>query len=200
MGRGHREHLLNNAAPLLVVSDLVAGYTEAVVGPVSFSLAPGDIVGLAGPNGSGKTTLFNAIIGSARIFAGRVDRQPGARLSIQRQRPVRLREMPLTGRELLRLTGAFDRPLPPVLEPLMDVRIDRVSGGQFQLLQVWACLGAASELVLLDEPTNNMDPGAIAALTHLLIAATDGRGVLVISHDRSLLKDVCTQIVNVGAC
>jgi ATPase subunit of ABC transporter with duplicated ATPase domains len=43
-----------------------------------------------------------------------------------------------------------------------------------------------------------MDPGAVAALTRLLVAARDARGVLVISHDRSLLQDVCTHIVNVG--
>ena len=104
--------------------------------------------------------------------------------------------MPLSGRELLRLTGAFDRPIPSALAPLMDIRIDRISGGQFQLLQVWACLGSAADLVLLDEPTNNMDPKAIAALGDLLLEARDGRGVLVISHDHRLLQRVCTVVVD----
>jgi ATPase subunit of ABC transporter with duplicated ATPase domains len=165
---------------------------------VSFSIAPGEVVGLAGPNGCGKTTLLNAIIGVARVFSGHVERRPGARTTVLRQHPVRLKEMPLVGRELLGLTGAFDRPLPPALRPLVELRLDRLSGGQFQLLQVWACLGSPSELVLLDEPTNNMDRAALAALTHLLIAARDRRGVLVISHDRRLLERVCTRIVEIA--
>jgi zinc transport system ATP-binding protein len=189
---------LTGATPLLTVSDLVAGYSEAIVGPVSFSVGAGDIVGLAGPNGSGKTTLLGAIVGSARIFGGRATRQPGIRLSVLRQHPVRLPEMPLTGRELLRLTGALAG-LPAVLAPLMDVRVDRMSGGQFQLLQVWACLGSDAALVLLDEPTNNMDPGAIAALTGLLITAREGRGVLIVSHEHALLQRVCTRVVEVGS-
>jgi ATPase subunit of ABC transporter with duplicated ATPase domains len=195
--RDRHGHCLTETPPL-VVSNLVAGYRDPVVGPVSFTVEHADIVGLAGPNGAGKTTIFNAIIGMAQVFVGQIARAPGTVVSIQRQHPVRLREMPLTGRELLRLTGAFDRPLPPALAPLMDVRIDRISGGQFQLLQVWACLGSAADLVLLDEPTNNMDPKAIAALVELLLGARDGRAVLVISHDRHLLDRVCTRLVEIG--
>jgi ATPase subunit of ABC transporter with duplicated ATPase domains len=200
MGDGDRRRdSLNGSFPLLVVADLVAGYADrVVVGPVSFTVDQGDILGLAGPNGAGKTTILNAIIGTAKVFAGRIVREPETRVSVQRQYPVRLREMPLNGRELLRLTGAFDRPLPAALEPLMDIRIDRISGGQFQLLQVWACLGSAADLVLLDEPTNNMDPHAIATLVELLIAARDRRAVLVISHDQSLLERVCTSLLKVG--
>lgn len=200
MGNGdRRRRVLNDTAPLLAASALVAGYTTAIVGPVSFSVGPGDVLGVAGPNGSGKTTLFNAIIGTARIFSGRIHRRPGTRMSVQRQHPVRLREMPLSGRELLRLTDACTRLLPPALEPFVDRRIDRISGGQFQLLQVWACLGSPAELVLLDEPTNNMDPGALAACADLLIGAREDRGVLIISHDQRLLRRVCTHIVDVAA-
>ena len=180
------------------MTDLVAGYSDAIVGPISFAVRDGDILGLAGPNGSGKTTLFNAIIGTARVFRGTIARRAATRVSVQRQHPVRLREMPLCGRELLRLTGAFDRPIPSALAPLMDIRIDRISGGQFQLLQVWACLGSAADLVLLDEPTNNMDPKAIAALGDLLLEARDGRGVLVISHDHRLLQRVCSRVVDLA--
>ena len=53
---------------LLEVDSLVAGYTEPVVGPLSFALEPGEIVGLAGPSGVGKSTVLGAIIGSARVF------------------------------------------------------------------------------------------------------------------------------------
>jgi ATPase subunit of ABC transporter with duplicated ATPase domains len=199
VGDGHRTRRnLTDRPALLLVADLVAGYSDGIAGPISFTVHDGDILGLAGPNGSGKTTIFNAIIGTARVFSGTIARRAATRVSVQRQYPVRLREMPLSGRELLRLTGAFDRSIPPALARLMDVRIDRISGGQFQLLQVWACLGSAADLVLLDEPTNNMDPKAIATLGDLLLEARDGRGVLLISHDHRLLQRVCTSVVDLA--
>jgi ATPase subunit of ABC transporter with duplicated ATPase domains len=185
----------------LIELDLVtAGYSKPVVGSVTLAVAPGEIVGLTGPNASGKTTILNAIIGTARVFEGRVVRRAALRVAVQQQRPVRLPEMPLTGRELLHLTGAHRAQAPSSITELLDRRLDRLSGGQYQLLHVWACLGSDAELVLLDEPTNNMDAQAVAALREALAAqGPHGRGILVVSHQRDLLTQICTRIVELGA-
>jgi zinc transport system ATP-binding protein len=185
--------------PLLEVRDLVAGYRGPVVGPLSFSVHAGEIVGLTGPNGCGKSTLLGALIGTARVFSGSIARRPGARVMIQAQRPVRLPEMPITGHELLHLTRAKDKGAPPAVRPLLGGRVDRLSGGQFQLLQVWAALGSPAELIYLDEPTNNMDPGTVEALGDLLLAWREQRGVLVVSHEYGFLDRLATRIVEVGA-
>jgi ATPase subunit of ABC transporter with duplicated ATPase domains len=186
-------------SPLLAVDALVAGYTDPVVGPVSFALNRGEIVGLAGANGSGKTTVLSAIVGSARVFGGTMTCDRSAGVSVLRQFPVHLTEMPITTAEFLRVAGASTSGLPEAFLPLADVRVDRLSGGQFQLLQAWACLGSPAALVLLDEPTNNMDPQAIAGLAELLIESrTRGKGVLVISHEPTLLDKVCTRVIEVG--
>jgi ATPase subunit of ABC transporter with duplicated ATPase domains len=186
-------------SPLLQVDGVVAGYTEAVVGPISFSLDPGEVVGLAGPNGAGKSTLLGAIIGTTRIFSGAVRRREGIRVAVQAQVPSRLREMPVTGIEILRLTGADRHEVPARVKPLLDLRLDRMSGGQYQLLNVWACLGCAAELVLLDEPTNNMDPRAMAALEEVVLASREGgRGMLVVSHEHDFLERVSTRLVEVA--
>ncbi|HSK09632.1 MAG TPA: ATP-binding cassette domain-containing protein [Vicinamibacterales bacterium] len=185
---------------LLSVESVVAGYREPVVGPVSFRLHRGEILGLAGPNGSGKSTVLRAVIGRARIFSGTVRRGGDGPIAtaVQAQYPVRLAEMPITGRDYLGLTGATRQPPPPHLAGLLDLRLDRLSGGQFQLLHVWACLGSPAELVLLDEPDNNMDPRARATLIEVLHGSRkDGRGVLVVSHEHDLLESVCTRIVEV---
>jgi ABC-type Mn2+/Zn2+ transport system ATPase subunit len=96
--------------PLLTFDGAVVGYTSRVVGPVSLVVMPGEIVGLVGSNGCGKTTLVNAVLGTARVFEGAVRLTSGVRVTVQRQRPVRLAEMPLTGLEVLRLAEAGGHP------------------------------------------------------------------------------------------
>jgi ATPase subunit of ABC transporter with duplicated ATPase domains len=186
-------------SPLLDLDNVVAGYTAPIVGPVSLIVQRNDIVGLTGPNGSGKTTLVNAIIGTARVMDGRLRKAPGLRVNVQRQHPVRLPEMPFTGIDLLHLVGAGDRPVPDSIRAFVERRIDRLSGGQFQLLQVWACLSAAADLVILDEPTTNMDPTSKASLEAILRASHELVGsILVISHDHDFLERVTSRIVRIG--
>ncbi len=184
-------------APLLECRELVAGYAGPVIGPVSFALHPAEVVGLHGSNGAGKSTILGAITGAVRIFSGEVRRRPGLKVAHHRQRPVRPAELPLTGSELLRLTGADPAKAPPALAALLPLRLDRLSGGQFQLLHTWACLGGAAQLVLLDEPTNNLDPGAIATLTQMLRQRENGRAVLVVSHEADFLSAVCNRVIRV---
>ena len=77
-------------------------------------------------------------------------------------------------------------------------RCDRLSGGQFQLLTVWACLGGDARLVILDEPTNNMDPEAVAALSELLLSSRGDRAVLVVTHDARFFAGVPARVLEVG--
>jgi zinc transport system ATP-binding protein len=195
---GPRE-FVTSSSPLLEFDRVVAGYTTPVVGPVSLAVRRGEIVGLTGPNGSGKTTLVNAVVGTAKVLAGRLRKAPGLRVNVQRQHPVRLPEMPLTGTDLLRLLGAHRRPVPASIQLFVDRRIDRLSGGQFQLLQVWGCLSARADLVILDEPTTNMDPSSKASLEVLLRGSHELVGsILVISHDDGLLDRVASRVVRIG--
>ena len=177
---------------LLSLEDVRAGYTRPVVGPVSLSIASGEILGLWGANGSGKSTLLKAIANVAPLFSGRIRRAPDLRVAYQEQQPARLTLMPLTGRDLLRAAAAADPP--PPLQRLLRMRLDQLSGGQFQLLMVWAALAGEAQLVLLDEPTNNLDPAAEHLLADLLQGHQGrNRGVLLVSHERDFLERVCTR-------
>jgi zinc transport system ATP-binding protein len=184
--------------PLLTANGLVAGYSKPVIGPLSFSIRPGEVVGLWGANGCGKSTLLRAIASRARIFEGDLERKPDLTLAWQMQQPVRLDEMPLNGQDYLRYAQS-DRETPPArLTPWLHRRIDKLSGGQFQLLAVWAVLGGWSDLVLLDEPTNNLDPGGEQLLAEMLRSEQGHRAALVVSHERRFLELACSRILEVG--
>jgi zinc transport system ATP-binding protein len=195
------------SAPLLRLEGLVAGYGRPVVGPISLDVFPGEVVGLWGANGCGKSTLLNAIADRADLLAGRIVRMPGLVIAYQAQQPVRLASMPVTGRELLRFAGASLQDMPAALEAVSGRRIDRLSGGQYQLLCVWAVIAGRADLILLDEPTNNLDPEREALLTEMLIqirparpdarSAQPGpdRSVLLVSHERRFLDGACSRVI-----
>ncbi|MCC5812127.1 MAG: ATP-binding cassette domain-containing protein [Ectothiorhodospiraceae bacterium] len=187
------------ADALLTVTDLVAGYRGPVVGPLSFSLYPGEVVGLTGGNGVGKSTVLRALTGQATRFEGAVRRRADSRYAYQDQQPPEIQELPLRAGELLALNaGSLPTTLPARLNALLDQRVDRLSGGQRQLLLVWAALLHPGEILLLDEPTNNLDTDGEALLVATLSELPAGRGALVISHEPDFLDRVADRVVEVG--
>jgi ATPase subunit of ABC transporter with duplicated ATPase domains len=181
---------------LLRADCLVAGWQQPATPAVSLQVAAGEIVGLAGPNGVGKTTLLAAIAGRARVCSGLLEIADGVRLALQTQEVPPVDGLPLSGRELLALTGASMAGLPPWLSERLDDRLDRLSGGQRHYLTLWAVLAAPAELILLDEPTNNLDA---AGVRHLVLAlrqrSAAGAGILVVSHDAGFVAAACQRVV-----
>ncbi len=189
---------MTSSLPLLELREIVVGYHAPVVGPVDLTIAPGEIVGLNGPNGAGKSTLLGAITGTARIFAGTVHRHGQLRIAHHRQRPERPSELPLRGRELLALMQADASGGPNWLTARLDRPVDELSGGQFQFLQTWACLRSPANLVLLDEPTNNLDGAGIAQLSAWLQSLHPTRAVMLVSHESDFLRQHCTRLVELA--
>jgi ABC-type iron transport system FetAB ATPase subunit len=185
------------SGPLLRVEGLTAGWREPVVGPLSFTVEPG---GGGWPVGPQRLRQVDPapIAQGARVFGGAIRRAPGLSLAYQEQQPVRLPLMPLTGRDLLRAAGADAASVPGPLAPLLAQRIDRLSGGQYQLLSVWCALGSPADLVLLDEPTNNLDPETESLLTLILRSQRGRRSVLMVSHEREFLAAACSRVFDVG--
>ena len=181
------------AEALLRCEALVAGYVAPVIGPVSLQLDSGEVVGIFGPNGSGKSTLLRAICGSARIFSGQIHKAANMQIAHQHQRGVRPAELPLTGADLARAAGADPVHAPEEVKRLLRPRLDRLSGGQFQLVQVWIALAGPAKLVLLDEPTNNLDPAITQRLVELLAHASQEKTVLLVSHEHGFLDQVCSR-------
>ena len=175
---------------LIHAEELEVGYAQPVVGPLSFAVMPGEVVGLAGPNGSGKSTVHNALADHVRVFAGSMHRRSELTIGWLQQQPLQLPEMPFNGWEYLSFARATEPP-PAHLAAWLDQRVDSLSGGQYQLLNVWAVLGSVADLLLLDEPTNNLDLEGEQILANTLKQLEQRRGVLLVSHDRAFLERVC---------
>ncbi|MEQ7125020.1 alpha/beta fold hydrolase [Actinopolymorpha sp. B11F2] len=181
---------------------------------VDFTVRTGEVVGLLGPNGAGKTTCLRILTGLVRPTAGQVHvfghlLTPGAsvlaRVGLLVDGPGFLTH--LSGRTNLELFwDATGRPrdearLDEVLEiaglgTAIDRRVGEYSHGMSQRLAVAQAMLGMPSLLILDEPTDGLDPPQIAALRQVLRRyAAGGRAVLVSSHLLAEVERTCTHIV-----
>jgi len=202
---------------MLEVRGLVAGYRPGapVLSGVDLELAPGRVLAVMGRNGAGKSTLVKAILGLARREAGtirfegrsiagwRTDRIARAGIGLVPQgRGV----FPgLTVEENLRLGGlGHRRPLPttalyarfPVLAERRDRDAASLSGGEQRQLAIARALAARPRLLLLDEPSEGIQPSLVEALGETLaeLVAVDGLALLLVEQSLELaarLADEC---------
>jgi zinc transport system ATP-binding protein len=158
---------------------------------VDLSIRPGEIVTLIGPNGSGKSTTARMATGVLKPDEGSAQRRGGLTIGYVPQKLAIDRSLPLTVGRLMRLTGP--RPAAKIGEALEAVgiahlasaQIHNLSGGEFQRALLARAIIHEPDLLILDEPVQNVDFGGEVALYELIGAIRDrtGCGVLMISHD-----------------
>ena len=192
---------------LLEVRDVVKQYRR---GPrandgVSIDLEPGEVLGLVGPNGAGKTTLVRQVLGLVKPTSGSVTidgvdvvADPAAakqRCSYQPQAQVPLYMLkPRRAIELLGRMRGLDRGVARVrggalierlhLEEWADKRTQDASGGVSRLVAFAMAVVAPGKVVVLDEPTNDVDPLRRKILWEIVREVADqGSGVLLVTHN-----------------
>jgi ABC-type Mn2+/Zn2+ transport system ATPase subunit len=187
---------------LLEARHLTTGWQRPAHRPLSFALGRGEILALTGPNGAGKSTLLAALAGcGARVFSGHFQREAAIRIGFQSQHLPSIEGLPLTGAELLALTGTSPDGLPSWLAPSLNRRLDKLSGGQRQFLVLWSILQADADLLFLDEPGNHLDKDGLAILpTVLRERAGQNVGIILVSHDMKLTQSCCDKLVSVEPC
>jgi ABC-type multidrug transport system ATPase subunit len=198
-------------ALLVETTDLTKRYgPRAAVDHVGLRVRRGEVYGFLGPNGAGKTTTLRMLLGLVRPTAGTVrvlGAPPGDRAALARI--GMLVESPafypyLSGRDNLRVVaryggvpaGRVDQTLEMVgLTARASDRVAAYSLGMQQRLGLAAALLKDAELLILDEPTNGLDPAGVAEMRLLLRRlGSGGRTVLLSSHLLGEVQQVCDRI------
>lgn len=172
---------------------------------VSFALNKGEIVGLVGPNGAGKTTLMRIIVGLTKQYEGRVVFQGERSIGCVIETPSFYPYM--TGHENLQYFAEINNVNHKTkiletaellgLSDALNKKVKNYSLGMRQRLGIAQALLADPELLILDEPTNGLDPTGIHELREYIknIAKERNITVLISSHILSELEKLCHKAV-----
>lgn len=203
---------MTSHVPALAVAGLERRYgARAAVRNLDLRVEPGDLYGFLGPNGAGKTTAIRAILSLVRRDAGQVEvfgeRDPVR----QRQEIGSLVETPtfsewLSARNNLRVAAAYagrgtEADIDEALERvgLRERAAERVGGyslGMKQRLGIARALLGRPKLLVLDEPTNGLDPRGMREVRELLkeLVRRDGLTVFVSSHLLAEVEAMCNRV------
>lgn len=187
------------------VLDVTAGYDGVpVLEDVTLHIGPADRIGILGPNGAGKSTLLGLVRGTVTPMSGRVKRGKTVTVRQVSQRLEGLADLgeerisDVVGRYRTTFRAGKDEVSPgQLLERLgfttahQKVQVKVLSGGQQRRLDLLLTLLEEPNMLVLDEPTNDMDTDMLAAMEDLL--DTWPGPLLVVSHDRYLLERVTDQ-------
>ncbi len=190
----------NNKSVVFEHADIGYG-KRAVIADLNLILSAGDYLGIVGPNGCGKTTILKAMLGILRPLQGQVRRDTDIRFGyvpqtqyIDEAYPLTAMEVALMGR--YPLMGIFGRPSKrdkqfvrecldhAGIADLANRPYRELSGGQKQRTLIARALAAQPGVLILDEPTNDMDIGSEYAIMELLkhLHTVDGLTIVMVSH------------------
>jgi sulfate-transporting ATPase len=190
---------------VIELKDVSKGYGDRLLlDKVSLKIPPGAIVGIIGPNGAGKSTLFRMITGKEKPDSGEIKIGPTVKLAFVDQSREALAgeknvwEEVSGGLDILTV-GKFEMPSRAYLGrfnfkgPDQQKIVGQLSGGERGRLHLAKTLIAGGNVLLLDEPSNDLDVETLRALEEALLEFAGT--VLVISHDRWFLDRIATHIL-----
>lgn len=190
---------LHNGKVLVTVQDVNFGYSDQLLWKqaISFQISSGERIAFKGPNGSGKTTLIKMILGKLQPQSGTVDRADAKTIYIDQEYSLIDDRLNVYEQAQQSNSGALQ-------EHEIKIRLNRflfgrtdwdksckaLSGGEKMRLILCSLTisNQAPDIIVLDEPTNNLDIQNIEILTN---AINEYRGtLLLISHDEYFLKQI----------
>ena len=188
--------------PIIQMTNVAFGYTKdkSLLRNVDLDVQLDSRIGIVGPNGAGKTTVLKLLIAQLQPTTGMIQQQPRLRIGFFAQHHVDALDMNTsavgfmqkhyhgkTDEEYRRHLGAFGITGMTGLQ-----KIEFLSGGQKSRV-AFACLSLSNpHILVLDEPSNHLDIEAMDALSTALNNFQGG--VLIVSHDVTMLQNVCTEL------
>ena len=184
----------------------VSGRT--ILKPFSLEIYRGDRIGIVGPNGSGKTTLIRALLGEIPASSGVIERGTKLQIAYFDQLREQLDENATVfdnlaeGNETITIQGKSKHVISYLQDFLFTPEKARssfktLSGGERNRLQLAKLFSRPANLLVLDEPTNDLDLETLEALEEQI---SDFQGtLLIVSHDRSFLENTVTHIIAIDA-
>lgn len=200
---------------ILECKDLTKKFKKKeVLHGVSFELDAGDILGFIGPNGAGKTTTIKLLLGLQKINSGSVlingyDIKKDFVKAIERVGAIVENPdvyMYLTGRENLKMVARLYKNISKErieevieisgLKNRIDDKVSKYSLGMRQRLGIAIAILHNPNVLILDEPTNGLDPEGIKELRNLLnkLAKEEKMGILISSHNLLELESFCNKV------
>ena len=190
---------------VLEVTDLKKGFGDKLlIDGLSFQLPQGGIMGVIGPNGAGKTTFFRMVTGSEQPDSGTIRVGETVQIAAVDQSRDSLNDDKTVweeisdGQDLIKV-GSYETPSRAYVGrfnfrgPEQQKKIGLLSGGERNRVHLAKMLKSGGNLLMLDEPTNDLDVETLRALEEALLEFPGS--AIVISHDRWFLDRICTHIL-----
>ena len=181
---------------------------KTILDDVSLRIGAADFLTIIGPNGAGKSTLLKVMMGLVRAGSGSVVREKNLRIGYMPQGFRANPSMPISVARFLDLTGAGagagagaaeSQTLAELaqIESLLDKPLQALSGGERQRVLLAQALAAAPQLLILDEPAQNLDLSGQLAFYALLdaIHRDTKTSILMVSHDLHMVMASTRQVV-----
>jgi ATP-binding cassette subfamily F protein uup len=175
-----------------------------IVRDLTTRIERGDKIGIVGPNGAGKTTLLRLLLGELQPTAGTIEQ--GTRLEVvyfdqlraQLDESMRVQDAVADGNATVTINGRTRHVISYLEDFLFEPARSRtpvkaLSGGERNRLLLARLFTKPANVLVLDEPTNDLDAETLELLEDMLVEF--GGTVLLVSHDRAFLNEVCTSLL-----
>ncbi len=186
---------------------------KSILQDISLDIVKGDFISLIGPNGAGKTTLLKILLGVEKPDSGTINRQPSLKIGYMPQKLVVEPLFPITVQRFLTLATKAQTPqkdpqmpnaqsLMPLAEelgiiPILNKPLSGLSGGELQRVLLARALLGNPEILMLDEPVQNLDVHGQLHFYELLENLYQARGltIVMVSHDLHMVMRATRKVI-----